>query len=445
MLDIKHNNPSLLRLIDFANFDNWDVKTYLAKKLEANFPYTPLSECIIEQNTKVKPYDFPDDDFEILGVDNKNGIFDAYVEKGKNIKQQYKVVEDNFVAYNPYRINVGSIGLKDSTHKHKYISPAYVVFSCKENLLAKYLYILFKTPIFNKVIRDTTTGSVRQNLSFDNLSEMQIPLPSIADQEIIILDYETKIQEAERLKNDAEQITQKLNETFLDKIEVSINNIRVFNKNHLNFYSLIDLTRWDLWNLDGEIISNKYPLSTFKDVVIGKPMYGANVKGVNKLSETRYIRITDINEDGRLNNEFVSPEFVEDKYLLKQNDFLLARSGNTVGKSFLYNEEFGRAIFAGYLVKYNLNFDLIDPKFLFYFTKSPIFKFWIKKNQRISGQPNINGQEYLEFPLVIPKLQVQLQIVKEMDEIQKERAKIIDKAMQLKAQAIDDFQTAIFT
>lgn len=68
-------------------------------------------------------------------------------------------------------------------------------------------------------------------------------------------------------------------------------------------------------------VNSKYSKLKFGDIILGKPTYGANVKGVKKKSDTRYIRITDINENGTLNDDFVSPEFIEEKYLLKENDF----------------------------------------------------------------------------------------------------------------------------
>ena len=84
-------------------------------------------------------------------------------------------VEDGCLAYNPYRVNVGSIGLKTSLLKNEYISPAYVVFKCKETILPEYLYLILKSHVFNTIIQENTTGSVRQTLSYENLSTIKIP------------------------------------------------------------------------------------------------------------------------------------------------------------------------------------------------------------------------------------------------------------------------------
>ena len=132
------------------------------------------------------------------------------------------------------------------------------------------------------------------------------------------------------------------------------------------------------------------------------------------------------------------------KLLLKENDFLIARSGNTVGKTFLYKSKFGKAIYAGYLVKYKLNPEKVLPEYVLAFTKSPIFKRWVDSNQRVSGQPNINGQEYLEFPILIPPLDLQTIIVKKISKIREQIKSKKDLSEILKYQAITVFEEVIF-
>jgi len=206
-----------------------------------------------------------------------------------------------------------------------------------------------------------------------------------------------------------------------------------------------DLKRWDVW-IKRNSYTNKNNLKfvPFREIVIGNPVYGANVKGVKKVSDVRYIRITDINENGTLNEEFVSPEVVEEKYLLKENDFLIARSGNTVGKTFLYKEQYGKAMYAGYLVKYNIDFLKILPEYLITYTKSYPFKNWITSNQRAAGQPNINGQEYLKAPFIIPPLLKQQEIVNVIQTKKDALQKLKEQAKTLKHQAETEFEQTVF-
>ncbi|EAZ91800.1 restriction endonuclease subunit S [Crocosphaera chwakensis] len=181
----------------------------------------------------------------------------------------------------------------------------------------------------------------------------------------------------------------------------------------------------------------KYQLGNLSSM----PQYGANEKAINgnKISDYRYIRITDINEDGSLNNDFKTAEKIEDKYILEDGDFLFARSGNTVGKTFLYQSQYGKAIFAGYLIRFKLMQDRILPKYLEIVTKSSIYKKWIEDVQTGSSQPNINGQIYSSLEIPLPELQKQQKIISEVDKCEvkiKESQTIINSIAKRKESVI---------
>src|SRR5690606_4830152 len=105
----KVSTNHFLKFIPFSKFDLWDTKRYTSKSVNSNFEVVKLSSCINEESKKYKLFLEEEKDFGILGVSNKTGIFDAYVQKGKDINQPYKKMEIGWIAYNPYRINVGSI------------------------------------------------------------------------------------------------------------------------------------------------------------------------------------------------------------------------------------------------------------------------------------------------------------------------------------------------
>ena len=104
----------------------------------------------------------------------------------------------------------------------------------------------------------------------------------------------------------------------------------------------------------------------FVDVCISKGEYGSNSPADDYDGNIRYVRITDITEEGNLNGVVVSPRKVEEKYMLLQDDLLFARTGNTVGKTYLHKN--GKMIFAGYLIRYRLNKKLMLPQFAFAYT-----------------------------------------------------------------------------
>ncbi len=444
---MNNNVFSYLNFIKFSQLNLWDFKRYTTSIVNSKYPIVKLSDYIQEENSKIKPFENPEEEYEILGVNNKTGLFDAYIEKGSKINQPYKIVKNGFLAYNPYRINVGSIGLKTENQKYKYISPAYVVFSCRNGLLSEFLYILFRTNKFNELIRDNTTGSVRQTLSFTSMENVRIPLPSLEIQEEFVKKYNYKIKLAEEQEQKAKVLENNVEEYIEKQLGINCTNNITHTKeySYLTFYNLTDLSRWDLYKNDcNSFVSSKYKFSKLANIVTGKPLYGAGEKGVKKKSDIRYIRITDINEDGTLNDDFVSIEKVDSKYLLEEDDFLIARSGNTVGKTFLYKKEFGKCIYAGYLIKFKLDTQKIIPEYLLYYTKSNIYKQWIASNQRANAQPNINSNEYLESPIIVPSIDEQKKIVNELSKI-KEQIKLYKKeAEQNRIAAQEEFEKELF-
>lgn len=126
-----------------------------------------------------------------------------------------------------------------------------------------------------------------------------------------------------------------------------------------------------------------------------------------------YLRITDINDDGTLNySDFKS---VDDenayKYLLKENDIVFARTGNSTGRAYLYDKRDGEFVYAGFLIKFSLNPLLLNPWYMKYFTQSKLYKDWITSFNTGSTRGNINAQTYSKMPVLLPEREFQDKLV----------------------------------
>ena len=144
------------------------------------------------------------------------------------------------------------------------------------------------------------------------------------------------------------------------------------------------------------------PTKELRDVCIQSGEYGSNTPADTYDGNTRYVRITDINDYGKLNKELVSPRVIEEKYLLTKNDLLFARTGNTVGKTYLH--EHGRMIYAGYLIRYRLKKEIMLPKFAFAFTHTSIYYDWVERTKKVGAQPNISAAQYDKMPIPVPSM-----------------------------------------
>jgi type I restriction enzyme S subunit len=159
----------------------------------------------------------------------------------------------------------------------------------------------------------------------------------------------------------------------------------------------------------GTISDPKVSVKRLIDVVEKSGQYGSNTPATDYISNTpRYIRITDINDDGSLNNDVKSPSEIDSKYMLIPGDVVFARTGATVGKTYLHKA--GHALYAGYLIKYHTNNAML-PDFLFAFTHSAMYKQWIAKTQKIGAQPNISATQYDSMPILVPSIAEQMKYV----------------------------------
>ena len=146
-----------------------------------------------------------------------------------------------------------------------------------------------------------------------------------------------------------------------------------------------------------------------------KPQYGAGEPGIERknVSDARYIRITDIDENGLISQDDLgaTANYIEDKYILNENDILIARSGNTVGKAYIHKSTPYDCFFAGYLIRFIVDKKKALPEYIFTFTQLNTYKDWVKAVQRPSGQPNINSEEYQSLEIPLPDIDKQHQIV----------------------------------
>ena len=143
------------------------------------------------------------------------------------------------------------------------------------------------------------------------------------------------------------------------------------------------------------------------------PMYGANTSAIDgdKSVDYRFIRVTDINDDGFLNSDWKTASSIEEKYILNEGDFLFARSGATAGKTYRYEESAGKAIFAGYLIRFKTIESELMSLFLELLTKSTDYKNWIAKTRGGTSQPNINAQQFASYLIPLVESPVQLKAV----------------------------------
>ena len=122
-------------------------------------------------------------------------------------------------------------------------------------------------------------------------------------------------------------------------------------------------------------------------------------------SKVRYLRISDIDDFGKLldkDKKSVSATDIN-KYILEENDIVVARTGNSTGRTYFHEKKNGILAFAGFLIKYGLDNNKVNPKYLKYYTISSEYKQWVKNLSVGSTRGNINAQTFANCPILLPE------------------------------------------
>ena len=142
--------------------------------------------------------------------------------------------------------------------------------------------------------------------------------------------------------------------------------------------------------------------------------YGLNAAAKEFDGKHKYLRITDIDDVSRVfqDDNLTSPDAdidAADDYRLEEGDLLFARTGASVGKSYIYKESDGLVYYAGFLIRAKIRPEY-DAEFVFQNTLTSTYEKYIKTTSQRSGQPGVNAKEYAEYSMSLPEYAEQVKI-----------------------------------
>lgn len=440
-----------LHLTNYKDIPNWSVQYADEEELGFTRKYSmaKIGSFLVKSKDVIEVQD--DVEYKQVTIKINNGGVvprnngETLLGSKIGTKRQHAVHVGQFIMSKIDARN-GAYGIVPAELEGAIVTNDFPVFDVDiEKIIPQFLVLVSTTEKFVEFARKCSSGTTnRKRIDIDAFLNQQIPLPSIEEQEEILSEYNTATNDVKII----EKIIGECEESIFEFLQKELN-VEVFENSHkgqkklLFFTTLSSMTRWDCYNTSYSL-SNRKKEKTIGQLIKSKPIYGAPYSAIKYNGKIRYIRITDIKEDGSLTEEMVSANAYSETYLLKENDFLIARSGNTVGKTFLYSSEYGPAIFAGYLIKFELNDKIIIPQYLLIYTKSPLFKKWINSNMRVSAQPNINCKQYLEAPIIVPDMDVQEKIVRYAEEIRTKINILRKDSEKLKSNATIKFNKYLF-
>jgi len=340
------------------------------------------------------------------------------------------------------RMAIASIapkGFVGNTNQHM------VVIKTDNLETSEYLANYLNLDIIEKLATRRTTGATRPALDYKALKSIPI---------IENIDF-SLLYNAELIKHQKESKAKALLETIDDYLlrelgiilpqkEVSLQN-KIFTTN----FSKVGGNRLDPDYISKYeyLVSQKanYNFIKLKDLLVTSPQYGANEEAIKGNADTdiRYIRITDIDDLGNLKKDgWKTASNTDDRYLLKYNDLLFARSGS-VGKCYIHKQTDQKAIFAGYLIRFVVDESKVNPDFIFYYCNSSIYKFWVSAIERPAVQSNINSEEFKSLPIPLPSVEKQNKISNHIAKIRNQAKQLQKEAEQVLVKAKQDIEKMI--
>ena len=155
------------------------------------------------------------------------------------------------------------------------------------------------------------------------------------------------------------------------------------------------------------------------DVCMASGQYGTDAQAIEPSEDTvPLIRISDINEYGTINGKLSKGVILKKRrtYSLKENDMVFARTGETTGKSYLYDSADGNMAFGNFLIRYSLNPELIEPTYMKYYVLSDRYNDWVERNAyRTNTRKSLSAKEYDAMPIPLPSLVEQRKIAYKLD------------------------------
>lgn len=365
-----------------------------------------LGELIEEVREKNKSnFQYP-----VFTVSNVHGFMlsDDFFDKRVYSKKldTYKIVRSDYFAYNPYRVNVGSIALFD--HEVGLVSPAYVVFrvSKPEHLHPPFLYKLIKSPHYLDEIRRIamSRGSVRRSLSFSDLSDFRIPLPPLPEQEkiaYVLSTVQTAIEKAAAIINTARELKKSLMKHLFTYGPVSIN----------------EAENVPLKETEVGLVSEEWEVERLGDS-IKEAQYGLSLRGITRAAYP-ILRMNNL-VDGQINTsnlQYVDLDEVTFKHFkLEKGDILFNRTNShkLVGKTALFDSD-RSFVFASYLIRVVPESHRLLPHYLNHYLN------WSETQTRLRmlasrgvSQSNVSATKLRSLLILRPPIRVQQSITENL-------------------------------
>jgi type I restriction enzyme, S subunit len=333
-------------------------------------------------------------DLPTLTISAGSGWLDQRERFSGNIagkeQKNYTLLSKGELSYNHGNSKLAKYGavFELRTYEEALVPRVYHSFKTTEEASPDFIEYMFATKIPDRELAKLISSGARMdgllNINYDEFISIKITIPKVEEQ-MKIAKFLRRLDDTIALHQQELTTLKQTKQGFLQKMfpkeGESVPEIRFpgFSRD------------WEQRKL-GEM-SNSFE-------------YGLNASATEYDGKNKYIRITDIDDNTHefLEDNLTSPNIdlsSADNYLVKEGDILFARTGASVGKSYIYDKKDGKVYYAGFLIRARIS-SSYDPGFIFQNTLTSEYSEFIKITSQRSGQPGVNAQEYANFSIMVP-------------------------------------------
>jgi len=413
-----------LHFINYLDFYRWDVKAYAFQQ--------KAFENAVRLRDILKPYNVPlsreemlDNKWSIIAKINFSGkLFLRDPEETKTFKGNVHKVDGETLIYSKINVRHGCVYYHPKGAIPFGVSSEYPAYKInQERVNGDFLVLLLQSQYFKDALSAGTSGISKARVKPSVFLDIQIPLPSLEEQNKIVTAYNATIAQADNLSQQAGDINDQIETYLKDALGMENSSPQKHASGKIYFMHSSQITRWDVWNVVSSNYSGKYPLTSLQNIIKmqsgkflpSKEQKGGeyNVYGGNGLTGTH------------------------NKFCFSGKRIVIGRVGEYCGNVHLIEGNY-------WITDNALKVDKTTEDVTWEYLTIALKTLNINQYRSISAQPSISQTKILQLQIPVPPLAIQNEIVEHISALRAEQKNLQQQASDLRTQASQQFEQTIF-
>jgi len=441
-----------IKFIPFSNFNLWDVKRYYNKTNLKFENVVTLADILIPCRQPVTKAEMIKNKWQIISKINFGGeLFLRDFEEINTYKGNLNLVPDNAIIYSKINVRHGCIYYHEKGKTPFGVSSEYPTYTFDETKISgKFLHKILRSDAFKKLLNTKTSGISKARVKQDEFLDIEIPLPSLIEQESIINSYLQKIESAKKAKAETGSLEEEIEKYLFDALGYKIKP-SIASKEKGNYLRVIDYSVIDKWGADQNnskelILTKSFEVKKIKDVCTvssggtpsrdRKEYYTGNIPWI-KTGEV----VNDVIYD---TEEKITKEAIENSSakIYPKGSLIIAMYGQGLTRGRTAKLGIDASTNQACAVLFNINNKIVLTDFLWIYLMGEYNR--LRELASGNNQPNLNAQMIKDYNVVIPPINIQEEIIKNYNFLKSKVKSIESEFEKLTSIAELEFEKQIF-